>query len=505
MDCTTRSTNSSVIRIALIVGLASEPTNSAHSQSTLAKFPPNPQVDEIFTQLIEPNSPGCAVAVIKDRNIEYANGYGMADLDHGIPITPETVFHAGSLAKQFTAMSIMLLVKQGQLSLEDDVRTFIPELPTFGTRITTGDMLRHQSGLRDQYALLTMAGWRMSDDVITRHDVLDLVKRMKSLNFKPGDQFLYSNTGYTLAGLIVQRVSGKSLSDFAQDNIFKPLGMKDTRFENTHGLIVQNRAYGYREERGQPFELRMPNYDFTGPTNLLTTVKDLALWDNSFDTDTVIGEALRKMATRTTLPGGSYSPYGLGLYLQEYENFPVIEHDGRDAGYRSHLMHFRLPQHLAVACLCNRAFPEDGLLRELVGRVAKVYLPRPSAAAPQSEILAVRAAVEARPQATVTPADIAEYIGRYYSSEIDAAYDIKLHQGLSLVVARHKYKPTALVPAFTDVFTMSHFGDPVLPSSSVRFVRDYSGHVTGFLFDGPRILNFQFTKMPAGNDLGGPR
>jgi len=275
--------------IVVLAGLlVAGPAGRALAKSPL---PQGDQVDQIFAQWDKPHSPGCAVAVIQGGSIVYKRGYGMADLDHNLPITPTTVFHAASLAKQFTAMSVMLLVAQGRLSLDDDVRTHVPELPEdLGTRITVGDLLHHISGIRDQWVFVEMAGWRLSADVVTSRDVLHFVSLMKTLNFAPRQKYLYSNTGYTLAGLIVKKVSGQSLADFARDNIFSPLGMANTRFAKTHSVIVQNRAYGYTD---QPYQMRMPNYDLTGPTNLLTTVEDLARWDRNFDDKTVGGAAAR--------------------------------------------------------------------------------------------------------------------------------------------------------------------------------------------------------------------
>jgi CubicO group peptidase (beta-lactamase class C family) len=377
MPKTNRSTNGRVIRKAVIVGLAIVGAVYAPVPGRTEGFP-SVQVDEIFAQWDYSDSPGCAIAVIKGGGIIYKRGYGTADLDHNIPITPTTVFHAASLAKQFTAMSVMLLVGQGRLSLDDDVRTHISELPDFGQRITIEDILRHISGIRDQWDLVTLAGWRMSDDVVTRGDVLGFVKRMEKLNFSPRDQFLYSNTGYTLAGLIVERVSGRTLADFARENIFRRLGMAHTTFTDNHGQIVNNRAYGYRGTKPPfdvpPFVLRMPNYDITGPTNLLTTVEDLARWNRNFDDKTVGGDAaLSKMQTPITLSNGDKTLYGLGLMISKYQGLNIVEHDGRDAGYRSHLIRFP-DQSFAVACLCNLALRDSNLPGKLVRRVADVYL-----------------------------------------------------------------------------------------------------------------------------------
>ena len=282
-----RSTNKWGAQSALLIGLflvtfaLAGPASSQRSGS--ARSTPNAQADQVFAQWNKPDSPGCALAVKKAGKIVHRRGYGMADLDHNIAITPSTVFHAASLAKQFTAMSIMLLVNQGQLSLTDDVRATISELANIGQTITIGDMLHHISELRDQWVLVTMAGWRLSDDVVKGDDVLRLVKRMRTLNFDPQTQYSYSNTNYTLAGLIVERTSRGSLSlpEFARKHIFEPLKMKSTTITKTHGEMVENCAYGYRGTYPS-FEIRMPNYDLTGPTNILTTVEDLMRWDGNF-------------------------------------------------------------------------------------------------------------------------------------------------------------------------------------------------------------------------------
>ncbi len=402
------------------IGIISTTGGQLAGETALAA---NPQVDRIFALWDKPDSPGCALAVSKAGNIVYKRGYGMADLEHKIPITPRTVFHAASLAKQFTAMSIMLLVQQHQLSLDDDVRKYIEELAKLGTPITVRDMLHHISGIRDQWTFITMAGWRMYDDVITRDDVLHFVSRMKTLNFPPREQYLYSNTGYTLAGLIVERLSKQPLADFASNDIFEPLGMKQTVFTDKHGQIVHDRAYGYRGT--YPFfELSMPNYDLTGPTNLLTTVEDLVRWDRNFDYKTVGGDdALSQMQTPAVLSNGATAPYGLGLMLSTYRNRNVVEHAGLDAGYRAHLMRFP-DQHFALAILCNVAMPDDTLPGVLARHIADVYLrDEPAFATSEPHVPAPSGA----PQASVPPQMpqiFAEYTGRYYNDEIDTTYEI---------------------------------------------------------------------------------
>lgn len=230
------------------------------------------RVDKIFEKWDKPNFPGCALAVIKDGRIVYKRGYGMANLDHDVPITPSTVFFVASVTKQFTAAAIVLLAQQGKLSLDDEVRKYIPAVPDFGTPITIRHLIHHTSGLRDW-----LPGAALPDDV------LELVSRQKELNFRPGEKDLYSNMGYALLGMIVERVSRQSLREFARANIFQPLGMKKTRFYDVPGEIVKNLAYGYGPTKGDAFRrIPMRKIAIVGSGALLSTVEDLALWEAEF-------------------------------------------------------------------------------------------------------------------------------------------------------------------------------------------------------------------------------
>ena len=237
---------------------------------------PSARVDELFQKMDSTVTPGCALAVVKDGRILYERGYGMADLDHNVPITPATVFHVASMSKQFTAASIVLLAQEGKLSLDDPVRKYIPELPDFGIPITIRQLIHHTSGLRDQWDLLGLAGWRYSLDLITDDDVLAVMSRQRDLNFPPGTRHLYSNTGYTLLAQIVKRVSGQSFREFTTSHIFQPLQMNNTRFRDDHAEVIKNIAYGYQPAQNA-FLISITNFDTVGATSLLTTVEDLAL------------------------------------------------------------------------------------------------------------------------------------------------------------------------------------------------------------------------------------
>jgi CubicO group peptidase (beta-lactamase class C family) len=334
-------------------------------------------------------SPGCALSVIKDGQIIYKRGYGMADLDHDIPIRPETVFHVASISKQFTAAAIILLAQEGKISLDDDVRKYIPELPGFGARITIRHLIHHTSGLRDQWSLLGFAGWRYSLDLITDDDVLDVVSRQKELNFTPGAEYVYCNTGFTLLAQIVKRVSGQSLREFTSKRIFQPLGMKSTHFRDDHAEIVKNIAYGYVEgDHGKGdlnYRLSVTNFDTVGATSLLTTVEDLAQWDENFYHPKVGGpEFVKQQLEDGKLNNGKFTSYASGLALGKYRGLPTVGHSGADAGYRADLLRFP-EQHFTVACLCNKGETNPS---ELTQRVADIYLatefkePAPVSSAP---------------------------------------------------------------------------------------------------------------------------
>ena len=328
------------------------------------------QVDQLFTEWDKPVSPGCALAVMRDGHIIYERGYGMADLDHSVKITPTTVFHVASMSKQFTAASVLMLAQEGKLSLDDQATKYVPELPNFGVQIALHHLLHHTSGLRDQWELLGLAGWRYSLDLITDADILAVLSRQKTLNFQPGSQFLYSNTGYTLLAQVVKHVSGQSFRTFTSNRIFLPLGMAHTHFRDDHAEIVKDMAYGYAPHNGN-FGLSVTNFDTVGATSLLTTVEDLALWDENFYTARVGGEALvKQLQERGYLNDGTQLNYAAGLEIGKYRGLNIVDHAGTDAGYRADLIRFP-DQHFSVALLCNLASINPSALTR---RIADIYL-----------------------------------------------------------------------------------------------------------------------------------
>jgi CubicO group peptidase (beta-lactamase class C family) len=370
-------------------------------------------VDKVFEKWNRTDSPGCAVSVMKDGRIVYKHGYGMADLDHNVAITTSTVFHAASMSKQFTAAAILLLAQQGKLSLDDDVRKYIPELPDFGFAITLGNLIHHTSGLRDQWSLLQLAGWRYSEDLITDEDIMSVLTMQKDLNFKPGEKHVYCNTGYTLLAIIVKRVSGMSFREFTTKTIFEPLGMKSTFFRDDHAEIVKNNAYGYEPTEGETFRLSITNFDTVGATSLHTTVEDLALWDENFYHPRIGGPSLpEQMLRRGKLNNGEVLDYAFGLVLEKYKGLDTVDHAGGDAGYRSDMTRFP-GQHFSAAVLCNSA---DTNPTSLVRKVADIYLAKELK---ELEKPAGDAAVIPKPVIPLTTQQLSDLAGLYWKSDGD--------------------------------------------------------------------------------------
>ena len=326
-------------------------------------------IDRVFQRWRSKDGPGCSVAASRDGKTIFEAGYGTAILEADVPITPASIFHVASISKQFTAMSILLLARDGKLSLDDDIRKYLPEVPDYGTRITIRHLLMHTSGLRDQWDLLALARGRFEENRITEADVLDIVSRQKALNFAPGTEYLYSNTGYTLAGTIVRRVSGKSLREFADERIFKPLGMAHTHFHDDYTMVVKGRTFAYSPGPKGEWHFSIPNFDTYGATSLYTTAGDLLRWQENFRKPVVGDDALfRTMQTSGVLANGDTTGYGLGVTVGTDRGARVIGHGGADAGYRSYTGRYP-DQAFAIAVLCNAAPSDPGSLAAGVSKV----------------------------------------------------------------------------------------------------------------------------------------
>lgn len=328
------------------------------------------RIDSVFAAYDHASTPGCALGVMQHGRMAYARGYGSADLERHVPITPATLFDIGSTSKQFAAASLALLVEDGRIAFTDDVRTYISELPDYGAPITIDHLLRHTSGLRDYNGLLALAGHSL-EEVTTDSQALALIVRQRHLNFPTGSRYEYSNTGYFLASVIVQRVTGKSLADFARARIFTPLGMTHTRYRNAFAMLIPNRALGYAPDGAGGYVLSMSNWEETGDGGVHLSVDDALAWDENFYHPRVGGPRLpAALQARGALDDGDSIGYGRGLFLDRYRGLRRVSHGGDWIGY--HAAYARFPdQHTSVIVLCNA----DGIFpTTLADRVTDIVL-----------------------------------------------------------------------------------------------------------------------------------
>ena len=355
------------------------------------------KIDTVFAAFTK-ETPGCALGVYREGQVLLARGYGQADLNHGVPITPETVFDIGSSSKQFTALAVLMLAKEGKLDLQDKVSKHLPELQALGQRFTIDQMLHHTAGLRDYNELLLLAGRDMGD-VTSADDALRLLAAQQGLNFEPGTRFSYSNSGYFLAAMIVERVSGQSLDAFLQARVFKPLGMTATHVRTDHTVVVPHRATAYRPNAPTGFAIDMSNWNQPGDGAVQTHVLDLARWDAELAQPKIIDPTLLKaMQTPGKLADGSPITYGLGLSMDQYRGLPLVQHAGAWGGYRAIVARFP-EQHIGLTLTCNAAQANPTALAK---RVADVVLAGQFKDAP---------AAQAAPAAAPADFDPAVFVG----------------------------------------------------------------------------------------------
>lgn len=296
------------------------------------------KIDKLFQRWDSENSPGCAVGIIRNDSLIFSKGYGLANLEYSVPNSPATIFHVASVSKQFTGYAIVLLARQGRLRLEDDVRQYLSWFPDLGEKITIRHLLNHTSGIRDQWQLLATAGTRL-DDVITQEQIIKILSRQRALNSKPGERYNYCNSGYTMLAEIVESVTGKTLRQFTDSAIFKPLKMNSTHFHDDYTEIVKGRSYSYQRKNGNQFANSVLSYSNTGATSLFTTVEDLSKWImNFYDPKAGDAQDIVQLTEKGRLNSGKVIDYALGIGNFTYKGWRGFAHNGADAGYRTALL-----------------------------------------------------------------------------------------------------------------------------------------------------------------------
>lgn len=330
------------------------------------------QVDALFTERDEPGMPGCAVGIIQNGEFVYKRGYGYANLDHDIHITPTTVFYLASIAKQFAAMAIALLVEDGRIKLDDDIRKYVPEFPDYGTPIRISHLVHHTSGLRDYHELRGIGGYSAADTWSEAH-VVDFIMQQKQLNFKPGDEYLYSNAGYVMMSHVIRRVTGQSLRQFADENIFQPLGMTRSVYRDDHMMVIKGLGYGYqpRGERGYGKTYR--NLETVGDGGMFSCVEDLYLWDQTFY-DNKLGKGSQSLIdlvySTEPLNDGTPQPYAFGLRWNEYRGLKTVGHGGGFTGIKTHIMRF--PEQRFTAIVLSNL--DNYVPEKMAKRITDIYL-----------------------------------------------------------------------------------------------------------------------------------
>jgi CubicO group peptidase (beta-lactamase class C family) len=436
------------------------------------------RVDKLFAQWDSMDTPGASLAIIQDGQIIYSRGYGMANLEHDVPITSKTVFRIGSTSKQFTAACIAILSIQGKLSLDDDIRKFLPEIPAYDKPITVRHLVHHTSGIRDYLTLALLSG-KTDDDFYTPEDTVVMIARQKGLNFFPGDEYLYSNSGYFLLGVIVSRVSGKSLNDFAQEHIFKPLGMKNTHYHDDHTKIVKKRADGHGRVRNG-FKILNTTLNHVGDGGIFTTVEDLYLWDQAFYSHK-LGKDLMDLLHQTgELNDGEKLNYAFGLRVSKHKGLKLVAHGGGFVGFRADMIRFP-EEKFSVICLVNLDSIDPSVLtREitdiyLAEKIGKAEVPERDRETPHKKASAVTSLAAER---------LKEYTGSYYSDELPATYILAVEKGK--LYFKHRNAPrAALNPRGKDIF-MSGYG-------RINFIRGGDKKISGFYLDAGRV-RIQFVK-----------
>ena len=388
------------------------------------------QIDSLFEEYSYHN-PGVAVAVVQEGKMLFKKGYGMANLEYDVPITTTTAFNIGSVSKQFTAFAAYLLEEEGRISLDDDVRKYIPELRDYGKTIKLKHLLAHTSGLKDQWALLALSGWRM-DGVITNNQIFQLVTSQNELNFDPGTQFSYSNTGYTLAAMIIERVTGRKFAEYLNENIFQPLGMINSQVYDNYEKLIKNRAYSY-EKSGDTFVKRKLNCSSSGATSLFTTVEDLAKWVSNLHNPIVGNPELIKRFNEVSYLNDktpavwAETPqrtlyYAKGQLSYDYKGLKILSHGGHDGGFRAVLSRF--PEYkFTVITLSNN---EHYTMIHKTFPLVEMYLKDFLASKPKGKV----SSANVEPNREEFTNLLGLYEGVYSSEELGTSYKIKFNSGV---------------------------------------------------------------------------
>jgi CubicO group peptidase (beta-lactamase class C family) len=332
---------------------------------------------EKYTKAYVAPAPGCAAAASLNGETVFEKAFGLAELEHNVPNTPQTIFETGSVAKQITAAALILLQQDGKLSIDDPVRKYIPELPDYGSPLTIRHLLNHTSGLRDWGTVISLTGAGRGDRVITQDLALDIIVHQRALDFTPGSEYSYSNSGYNLAAIIVERVSKQKFPAFVEERFFKPLGMKNSSWRDDYQRLVPGRAQAYARQTNGSWRLEMPFMNVYGNGGMLTTVGDWMKWNAMLDSQSLGAPLVHALETQGVLNDGRRISYALGLVVGKYKGLKDVSHGGGTAGYQTFLG--RYPDNkLSIGVLCNGTSPSAGGIAASI--TDEIFAPYPETA-----------------------------------------------------------------------------------------------------------------------------
>ncbi len=449
--------------------------------------PTLPTIDAIFAGQAA-DAPGCAVGVRQGGRVVHRAGYGLADLEHRVAITPASVFYTGSLSKQFTATAIALLAREGRIDLDAPARRWVPELPEVAGDVSIRQFIHHTGGLREKWDLLAMQGVPVATTLITQQMVLDLVSRQRGVNFPAGTRYAYNNTGYDLLATIVARATGSSIRAFAQERIFGPLGMATARYADRYGELIPDRAMGYALRDSQ-WTMLPAMVETVGSGSVYASLDDLLAWVASWEGGVLGDTALqRQLETPGVLSDGRPMTYAWGLVVDEWRGERRVSHTGALAGYRTAI--WRLPnQRWAAVVLCNSAEAQP---ERVVAQVAQATLGR---------LLATELTVASNSGGDVSitippPPEIpADIVGTYWSDELQVTWTITRRDDGYWLSRGTVPEVRATAPAVPDFPAGTPPGGELrIGGWRLTMLRDASGGITGFEVGAGRSSGVRFDR-----------
>lgn len=436
-------------------------------------------IDSLFSEWNTPNHPGGAVGIMQDGKIAYSKAFGLASLEYLVPNTKGTRFNIASISKQFTGMAIVKLHLDGKLSIDEDIRTYLPEIPDLGYKITCRQMLHHTSGLRSLHSMLSLAGWR-SDDARDNKDLLRFMKKQKNLNFEPGSEYMYCNTGYILMALIIERLSGEKFAEWMHREIFTPLGMNDSYVEDRYNRIVTNNATSYKGSSEKGFVRSVEYWGYTGSGNIHATTDDILKWFRYYyKAPEGWKEAFEMMLTTDTFNDGSHNKYAFGVNVDTFLGENRITHSGSIGGFRANALTFPERQ-TEIVILTNFSSSGTG---DKTNSIVSILFDKtlPESKGPEQEKDTIKYQVSEK--------ELMEISGNYWSPELETMYKFYVNKG-RLIGFHNRHGEFFVKPVEKDIYKPEKG-----PIEKIEIIKDKKEKIMGMKVTNSRVRNLWMEKV----------